>query len=54
MVSPGEREKLPPSPKQPGKFAKDGKFAPQPAIRIDNRRNFKVSSNFPRFLLKCS
>ena len=44
-----------PSPRNPEKFAKDGEQpTPQPAMRIDSRRKFKVSSNFPRFLLKFS
>ena len=42
-------------PRKPGKFAKDGEqLTLQQAMRIDSRRKFKVSSNFPRFLLKFS
>ena len=34
-------------PSKPGKLAKDGKQStPQPAMRINSRRNFKLSLNF--------
>ena len=43
------------SPQNPKKFANDGEQpTPQPAMRIYSKRKFKVSSNFPRFLLKFS
>ena len=47
-VSPGGR----PPPKT-RKFATDGVLpTPQPAMRIDNKRKFKFSLNFSKFLLK--
>ena len=42
-------------PRKPGKFAKDGEqLTPQQAMRIDSKRKFRVSSNFPIFVLKFS
>ena len=47
----GER----PPPHETRKFAKDGELSPpQPAMRIDSRKNFKFSLNFSKFLLKFS
>ena len=53
-VDKGEEKKLPP-PRNPGKFAKNGEQpTPQPEMKIDSKRKFIVSLNFPRFLLKFS
>ena len=47
MASPGGNRGNVPTPRNTGKFAKNGEQpTPQPAMKIESRRKFKFSLNF--------